>query len=39
MNILYDERLDGPLPQVDKDGLLDAISRGKPGIHCQSTGP
>lgn len=22
MNILYDERLDGPLPQVDKDGLL-----------------
>lgn len=22
MNILYDERLDGPLPQVDKEGLL-----------------
>lgn len=22
MNILYDERLDGPLPLVDKDGLL-----------------
>lgn len=27
MNILYDERLDGPLPQVDKDGRLAQIGR------------
>lgn len=34
MNILYDERLDGPLPQVDKDGLLAELRLRLPTSNC-----
>lgn len=32
MNILYDERLDGPLPQVNKAELLKALQRAVPDL-------
>ncbi|HGM5579892.1 TPA: glycolate oxidase subunit GlcD [Pseudomonas putida] len=33
MNILYDERLDGALPTVDKAALLDALRAALPDLH------
>jgi glycolate oxidase len=32
MNILYDERVDGVLPDVDKAGLLQALHTQWPGL-------
>jgi len=37
MNMLYDERLDGPLPTTDKDRLLADLRRNVPGLRILHT--